>query len=158
VAGDILTIPGTKTNAALRRVPIHSAIQGLVVRLVADAQGKERWLIRSTAENQYADRSPPLGQRFGRLKATMGFGPAYVFHSIRKAVATLLEDAGCPEGVAADILGHEKNTITYGLYSGGASLETKRHWLEKAVVYPSGAPAIEVVKAVSKGRRTRKAT
>jgi integrase len=51
----------------------------------------------------------------------MGFGPPYVLHSIRKTVATLLEDAGCPEGVAADILGHEKPAMTYGLHSGGSA-------------------------------------
>jgi hypothetical protein len=33
-----------------------------------------------------------------------------VFHSIRKTVATLLEDAQCPEGIAADIIGHDKPT------------------------------------------------
>jgi integrase len=106
-----------------------------VRHLVADAQDKERWVIPSAAENQYGDRGTALGQRFGRLKTAMGFGPELVFHSIRKTVATLLEDAGCPEGVAADILGHDKPTMTYGLYSGGSSMATKREWLEKAVRY-----------------------
>jgi hypothetical protein len=54
---------------------------------------------------------------------------------VRKTVATLLEDAGCPEGVAADLLGHDKPTITYGLYSGGSSMATRREWLENAVHY-----------------------
>lgn len=35
----------------------------------------------------------------------------------------------------ADIVGHEKPRITYGLYSGGASMETEREALEK-VRYP----------------------
>lgn len=46
-------------------------------------------------------------------------------------VATLLEDAGVPENVSADILGHEKPRITYGLYSGGTSLKTKKEAIEK---------------------------
>jgi hypothetical protein len=29
--------------------------------------------------------------------------------------ATLLENVGIPEGVAADIIGHDKTTMTYGL-------------------------------------------
>ena len=66
-----------------------------------------------------------IGKRSGRLKKGLGFGSEYVFHSIRKTVATLLENAGVSENVAADILGHEKPRITYGLYSGGASLEVK---------------------------------
>jgi integrase len=55
----------------------------------------------------------------------------HTFHSIRKTVVTQLENAGVPEGVSADIVGHEKNTMTYGLYSGGNSLEVKRKALEK---------------------------
>jgi len=52
-----------------------------------------------------------------------------------KTVATLLENAGVPENVAADIIGHDKPTMTYGLYSGGASLEVKREALER-IDYP----------------------
>ena len=66
----------------------------------------------------------------------MSFGPEHVFHSIRRTVATLLENAGLAEGVAADIIGHEKPTMTYGLYSGGASLEVKREAIEK-LSYPT---------------------
>lgn len=39
------------------------------------------------------------------------------------------------ENVAADILGHDKPTMTYELYSGGATLETKRKAIEK-LTYP----------------------
>jgi integrase len=73
--------------------------------------------------------------RFGRLKTRLGYGPGLVFHSIRKTVSTLFEDAQVPEGVTADIRGHEKNTITYGLYSRGPSMQTKRETLERAVRY-----------------------
>jgi len=44
---------------------------------------------------------------------------------------TILENAGAPENVVADIVGHEKTTMTYGLYSGGVSLAVKREVLEK---------------------------
>ena len=37
----------------------------------------------------------------------------------------MLEQAGVAEGIAADIVGHEKQTITYGLYSGGTSMAQK---------------------------------
>ncbi len=42
-----------------------------------------------------------------------------------------LGNAGVPENVGADIVGHEKTTITYGLYSGGLSLAVKRKELDK---------------------------
>jgi integrase len=73
------------------------------------------------------------GKRFARMKTRMAYGPGLVFHRIRKTVATQFEDAQVPEGVTADILGHAKNTITHGLYSGGASMRTKREALEKTV-------------------------
>jgi integrase len=135
VDNGIISIPGTKTDAALRKVPAHSAIGDLLVRLVIDS--KDGYLIPVSTTNQYDERSAPIGKRFGRMKAEMGFGPEHVFHSIRKTVATLLEDAQCPEGIAADIIGHDKPTMTYGLYSGGSSMQTRRDWLEKAVVYVS---------------------
>jgi hypothetical protein len=98
--------------------------------LVADS--KDGYLIPVSTQNQ---RSAPIGKRFGRMKAEMGFGPEHVFHSIRKTVATLLEDAECPEGIAADIIGRDKPTMTYGLYSGGSTMVTRREWIEKAIKY-----------------------
>ena len=39
---------------------------------------------------------------------------------------TVRESAvGC-EGVTADIIGHEKQTMTYGLYSGGTSVKQRK--------------------------------
>jgi intergrase/recombinase len=58
-----------------------------------------------------------------------------VFHSFRKTLITLLEQAGVPENFSCDIVGHEKGTIGYGHYSGGASLDNKKGAIEK-VRYP----------------------
>jgi integrase len=66
----------------------------------------------------------------------LGYGDQFVFHSIRGCVATLFENAGVLENVAADILGHEKPGITYGLYLSGTSLEVKREAVEK-LHYPA---------------------
>ena len=67
-----------------------------------------------------------VGKRFGRLKTKLGYGKQHVFHSIRKTAATVFEQAGVPEGITADIIGHEKQTMTYGLYSGGTSVEQRK--------------------------------
>ncbi len=82
--------------------------------------------------NQYGERKGAVGQRFGKMKTAMGFGVTQDFHSIRRTVATLLENAQVPEGVAADIIGHAKKTMTYGLYSGGNTLAVKAKALAKA--------------------------
>jgi integrase len=112
-----------KTVAGWREVPIHPAIKALVKRLKRES--KDGYLISGLTFNKYKDRSNAIGKRFGRMKAAMGYSPNFVFHSLRKTFVTLLENAGVPENLAADIVGHEKPRITYGTYSGGASLKNK---------------------------------
>lgn len=133
-AGDAFTINDAKTDAGIRQVPIHPRLAPVVKRL--QEASTDSYLIPSTAAGKYGVRSDPLSKRFGRLKAVMGFAPAYVFHSIRKTVATQLEQAGVPEGIAADILGHEKQTLSYGLYSSGSSAKDKLKAISK-VAYPA---------------------
>jgi len=118
-----LRIAKSKTQAGARTVPLHPAITALVDRLAADS--KDGYLIFSKSKNQYDERSTGSSRRFGRLKSSLGYGPELVFHSLRKTVTTKLEQAGVSEGIAADIIGHEKQTITYGLYSGGTSMAQK---------------------------------
>lgn len=126
-------IRDAKTQAGLREVPVHSAIRPLVQMLKESST--DGFLISGLTFNKYGDRSNGLGKRFGRLKTALGYGPNHVFHSLRKTLVTLLEDAGVSENLAADIVGHEKPRITYGLYSGGASLKTKAEALA-LVSYP----------------------
>ena len=129
----IFIVADAKTTAGIRQVPVHPALAQLVGRLRdGSADG---FLIPSTAAGKYGVRSDPLSKRFGRLKAALGFGPGHVFHSIRKTVATQLEQAGVKESIAADILGHEKKTMSYGLYSDGSSTGQKAEALAK-VTYP----------------------
>jgi integrase len=126
-------IEDAKTSAGWRKVPVHPQLVGTILRLVKDS--KDGYVLSGLTTNKYGDRSNAVGKRFGRLKTELGFGEEHVFHSIRKTVATLLENAGVPENVSADILGHDKPTMTYGLYSGGSTLEVKRKALEK-IGYP----------------------
>jgi integrase len=74
-----------------------------------------------------------VGKRFGRVKKHVlvdGEDRSKCFHSIRKFVVTTLEQAGIPEGVAADLVGHEKPNITYNVYSGASSIEQLSHAVE----------------------------
>lgn len=129
----VLKITDSKTEAGIREVPVHSMLVAVVKRL--KEVSTDGYLISDLSFNKYKDRSNAIGKRFGRLKKTLGFPPKKVFHSIRKTVVTLLENAGISENLAADIVGHEKPRITYGLYSGGATLAVKKEALER-VAYP----------------------
>lgn len=80
---------------------------------------------------QPAGRRPPAGEKnaSGRIRLTPRFPSAAKFkiRFVERQVA---------EGVAADIIGHDKPTITYGVYSGGASLSVKREAIKK-INYPT---------------------
>jgi len=127
------SIEDAKTEAGWREVPIHPRLQPVLKRLVG--KRTDGFVFAGMKTNKYGDRSYALGQRFSRLKGKLGYGPRHVFHSIRKTVSTQFEDLQIPEGVAADIIGHDKPTLTYGLYSGGSSMATKREAILK-LKYP----------------------
>jgi integrase len=140
IKDDHFTILDDKTAAGRRDVPIHSKLKPTIERLIG--KRKTGFLIEKTTiergakgENKYASRSDAIGKRFGKLKAAMKFGRVHVFHSIRKTVVTLLENAGVSENVTADIVGHEKPRITYGLYSGGNDVSVMKAAIEK-LSYP----------------------
>ena len=125
-----ITINDAKTNAGNRIVPIHPKLSLLFSKLTS-ASGND-YLFQSLTTDQYGKRTDALGKRFGRAKKKLGFDERYVFHNIRKTVATLLEQADVSENICCDIIGHEKSaTLSYGLYSGGTSLEQKRNAVNK---------------------------
>jgi len=129
IASSIFLVRGTKTAAAHRQIPIHSALKPTLARLIG--RRKKGWLFDGLSEGQHGSRAHYIAHRFSKMKKEMGYPPAMVFHSIRKTVATVLENAGVPENVAAEIVGHDKPTMTYGLYSGGVDLAVKRRAIEK---------------------------
>lgn len=133
LAGRSFSVADSKTEAGVRVAPIHSELVATMGRLAASST--DGFILSGLPVDQYGDRGAAIGKRFGRLKTRLGYGPEVVFHSIRKTVATLLENALVPENVAADIIGHDKPRITYGLYSGGSSLLTMAEAIEK-VRYP----------------------
>lgn len=125
---ECFSIEDAKTEAGNRIVPVHPELKPLVRSLIRESS--DGYLLSELSETKYGDRSNAIGKRFGRLKTELGFGPEKVFHSIRKTVTTMLENAGVPEGVAADVVGHEKATLTYGLYSSGTSISVKLNALK----------------------------
>lgn len=125
---ELLKITDSKTKAGIREVPVHSKLKPTVTRLIEAS--KDGYLLSRLSSNKHGSRSDAIGKRFGRLKTSLGYPSLKVFHSIRKTVTTLLENAGVTENLTADIIGHDKPRITYGLYSDGHSLEKKREAIE----------------------------
>ena len=129
VGKESIKITDSKTSAGIREVPIHNQLTGLIKELKNSPE--EKYLISNLVPNKFGERSASIGKRFGRLKKGLGFDSTKVFHSIRRTVITQLEQAGVSESVTADIVGHDKKTITYGLYSGGSSLKQKLEAINK---------------------------
>lgn len=124
-----LNIRDAKTEAGNREVPIHPSLIKLIKQLIKETG--DGYLLSGLTFNKYMQRSNAIGKRFGHMKTAKGFGKGHVFHCFRNTVATQLENAGIPEGTAADIVGHEKKTMTYGLYSGGTSAKIKLEAIKK---------------------------
>ena len=131
-----------KTEAGDRFVPIHPEITTLIRKLVKDADTNGGYLLHINAHNKYNERGALIGKRFGILKSKHGFDTRFVFHSIRKTVANMFENAECPEGVAADVVGHVKPTMTYGLYSGITKMDLRASWMARAICYPASSSAM----------------
>ncbi|SMX24040.1 tyrosine-type recombinase/integrase [Boseongicola aestuarii] len=126
---DRFTIADAKTSAGNRVVPIHRDIAQLVTRLKDTS--KDGFLISGLSQNKYGDRSNAIGKRFGRLKNKLGYGPRHVFHSWRNTIASQLQTAGVPESHAAPLIGHEIQTMTYGVYSNGVEFSAVKDALDK---------------------------
>ena len=121
VFSDKIEITDAKTEAGWRTVPIHPHITQTVTRLVD--MSEDGYLLSGLTFNKYGNRSNAIGKRFGRLKKRLGYGPDYVFHSLRKGFATQLENANVPVTVVARLMGHEVEGQTFGNYSDGLALE-----------------------------------
>ena len=126
-----INIHNAKTYAGTRSIPIHPSIIDILKVRTEQSPDPNCFVFNELSSNKDGLRMDAIGKRFGRLKEALGFGPDYVFHSIRKSFTTFLEQAGVTEGVTADIVGHEKQTITYGLYSGGSSDMQKYEAIKK---------------------------
>ena len=120
-----LKIDDAKTKAGNRAVPVHPEIQAVVQTLITDST--DGYLVSGVkSKGGKARRADVLGKRYGRLvRNDCKLPKSKVFHCFRNTVATKLEAAGIPENIAADIVGHDKATMTYGLYSGGTSTQQK---------------------------------
>lgn len=126
---DSFKISDSKTEAGVRVIPIHKNLKPLMIELMNSDD--QKYLFSNLTFNKFNDRSNAIGKRFGRLKTKLKYSKRFVFHSIRKTFTTQMENAGIPENVTADIVGHEKPNLTYGLYSGGTTLAVKKKAISK---------------------------
>lgn len=145
--GGVFNIRKAKTKAGIRKVPIHSALRGIVARR-SKGRKHDEWLLEdgATADLRKArhsraetwDRSMPISKRFGRYRQTVGVHErtdgqaksAVDFHSFRRWFVTKAEQAGIEPHIVQFVIGHQRGSLTLDRYSGGSSLEQMRACVE----------------------------
>jgi integrase len=130
-----------KARASIRKVPVHSALAGTVARLTK-GRDPEAFLIEDAdATGWDGARGMAFSKRFATYRRRQGVDDMrgqggnrrrsrVNFHSFRRWFSTKCEQAGVPEALAARVLGHKISSMSYGVYSGGASLEQLRGVVE----------------------------
>ena len=121
-------------NAASRRfVPLHSALIPSFRRYVraAECDGHE-WVFHRWTRTHTQPRSSPIVTTFGTyLRKKCGIEDRrVVLHSLRHTVKQQLQEAGAPDSVIADVLGHVGSGETHLTYGCAASIEKMTEWIE----------------------------
>lgn len=135
-ADGVFKITQSKSKAGVRVVPIHRDLKVLLERRT---KGKHpnAYLIHELPDLPRGDpreKSMPAVKKFGRYTRRLGIAdvPAGArqsvidFHSFRRFFITKAEQAGQPLPTIQAVVGHEREGMTFGLYSGGPSLEQLR--------------------------------
>ncbi|MDF3867969.1 tyrosine-type recombinase/integrase [Pseudomonas denitrificans (nom. rej.)] len=116
-------ITDSKTAAGIRTVPIHPHIAALVDEFKQTSE--DGYLIKSPKGGAYGRKSQGFVNQFSTLKKKEAFGPQHTFHSFRKTFITELLHQDVPGVIIASVVGHETGTITFDVYSQGASIKQK---------------------------------
>ena len=127
---EYICVPKSKTTPEMRKIPIHSMLAEPLLLMVKEST--DGYVISGlVSNNKYGIRSDPIGKRFGRLKSSLGFGQRYVFHSIKKTVTTIMENADVRADVILDIIGHKNTSATHV----SSSMQRQKKAIEN-LVYP----------------------
>lgn len=152
-----LEIREGKTQAAVRRIPIHPAIAPLIEQLKSTSP--DGYLIPGLLTGGAdAKRGHYLGKRFTAARRKLGLSSAAtVFHSFRKALAQRCEDAEIPESTIELIGGWSRGKrMSYGVYSPGAKFEVLRKALSKATYGAADAAVMRLGQSVAITTRSRR--
>ena len=120
----IFDITDAKTPAGERQVPVHPNLSWLLSR--SRGGGHDRIWPTFNPEGPGKKAGADAGKEFTRFKQSLGFmDRAKAFHSFRKNAVAQWESMSVPESEVAQIVGHEKKGITFGVYGRRVSIRRK---------------------------------
>jgi integrase len=159
-SGDVFNVRRSKTNAGIRKVPIHSALKE-TVRVRCAGKAQDEFLIHeaNSSGGWGNERSMPFTKRFQTYRISCGVDELLEghrrsrvnFHSWRRWFITKADRAGLRREDIERTVGHKVQGMSLGLYSGGASVEQLRAVVESvtlpnAIVVEAEARAVRVIK------------
>lgn len=140
-ADGLFNIRRSKTEAGVRKVPIHPDLVGIVARRVS-GEGADAYLFDEAggAPKVGRERSQMASKRFGLYRDRLGLTERHPgarqaaadFHSWRRWFITEAERAGQPPHIIAAVVGHLKGRegMTLTVYSDGPSAKQHRACVE----------------------------
>lgn len=161
--GGVFNVRRSKTNAGIRKVPVHPGLQSTVQTRCANKEPGDFLIHEAKAGGGWGEeRSMPFSKRFQTYRISCGVDEVVPghrrarvnFHSWRRWFITKADQQGHRREDIERTVGHKVQGMSLGLYSGGASLEQLRAVVE-SVALPDGirvdaeARPIRVIKAKS---------
>ena len=120
-----------KTDAGIRRVPVHSMLVRCGLLDYAKALPPGRLFPGLSPGGPDGKLGWYFTRRYTEYRRSVGVErPRLAFHSFRKNVSTVLDNAGVPQSDLAALIGHERG-FTFDTYSKGLELERLRGITEK---------------------------
>lgn len=119
-----LSITGGKTDAAVRDVPLHDLATPIIERRLKD---KNEYLFKGlTPGGPDKKRMWYVSKAYGRYRGQVGVKGRWLdFHALRHTFTTMMEGNEVPESTAALVVGHARESMTYGRYSKGQRVKLR---------------------------------
>lgn len=114
---DWLVFPRQKKESDDRKIPCPERLRDTVRAWVAAPKSQ------SAINTQFTQAKYAAGFDLPEHKNTL------VFHSLRHMTASRYSDLGVPEHLAARIIGHKSQTMTYGRYGSKGEVEALREYI-----------------------------
>jgi integrase len=129
-----------KTESAIREIPVHSKAVPIVERLLED---EDEFLFKGLIPGGPDEkRSWYVSKAYGRYRRQVGVdGPYQDFHALRNTFLELMEGVEVAESTAKLLVGHKRESMTYGHYSKGQRVNL-RNAIEKVDYGPKIMTAI----------------
>lgn len=120
--GYVVHIENDKTEAGTRPVGFtHPAAVAVLQRRTQGLQGAAQLFPELTPGGADKKLSASASKAFGRYRRACGVADGADFHSFRRNVAGILEEAGFSQGELARFVGHKVGTLAADVYAGPRS-------------------------------------